>query len=65
MLVDGSTMFDDFGADGFGSCYLGVFANTGSEEEDKTIYAGVTYLKKFYTYFDMSNCLIESNCNYL
>ena len=65
VLIDGSTMFDDFGTTGTGSCYLGVFPNIGSAEEAKTIYTGVSFLKKFYTYFDMTECATGGKCEHL
>ena len=55
MLVDGN-MFGDTGNNGKGACYLGLFPNTGADRASSVIYAGVVFLQKFYTYFDLTNC---------
>lgn len=47
LLVDGSVFGET------NTCYLGIFKNTNAQHPTMT-YAGVAFLKKYYTFFDMT-----------
>ena len=47
LLVDGSVFGEE------GTCYVGIFKNTNAAYPSMT-YAGILFLKKYYTFFDMS-----------
>ena len=64
LLVDGN-MFGDSGIDSKGSCYLGLFPNTGADRASSVIYAGVSLLQKYYTYFDLTSCQSGGTCETL
>ena len=36
-----------------GKCYIGIFPNTNAKESN-TFYLGQLYMKKYYTFFDVS-----------
>lgn len=48
LFVNGSAVFDEPN-----TCYIGVFPNTNAKNTAYT-YAGTVFLKKYYTFFDMS-----------